>query len=85
MATAKKTTARKSTTRSTATVMRCKVSGGFHVQLKGENHPTYIGDGELVRADHKVVKAYPQMFEPADNFDRPEVEAATAAPGEKRG
>jgi len=43
------------------------------------------GNGELVRGNHPAVKANPDFFEDIENFDRPAVEAATAAPGEKRG
>jgi hypothetical protein len=47
-----------------------------------------VGAGELVRAGLKLLKRREELFEPVENFgrfDRPEVEQATAAPGEKRG
>ena len=37
-------------------------------------------DGELFPAGHKLVKAHPELFSPADA-----AEQATAAPGETRG
>ncbi len=50
---------------------------------------TAFRKGELVAADHPIVKKLPQHFEPVTIHhpapsDKP-VEAATAAPGEKRG
>jgi hypothetical protein len=59
---------------------RCKET--FHADT-----PRYAGtvmQGELVRGNHAAVKAFPQFFEPLDGIDRPDVESATAAPGEKR-
>jgi hypothetical protein len=43
--------------------------------------------GEIADADHPAVRKYPMYFEPmvARHQAKPEVEQATAAPGEKRG
>jgi hypothetical protein len=44
--------------------------------------------GENVHGDHEVLDKYPEYFEvvsPSARFQAPEVEQATAAPGEKRG
>ena len=40
--------------------------------------------GESIRASDPAVKKWPQFFGPAI-FNEPRIEAATAAPGEKRG
>lgn len=37
-----------------------------------------------VDADHELVRRYPERFAPVES-ERPEVEQATSAPGEKRG
>jgi hypothetical protein len=53
-----------------------------------EGEQLSVGARELVRAGHKLLKRREELFEPVENFgrfDRPEVEQATAAPGEKRG
>jgi hypothetical protein len=45
-----------------------------------------IRKGERVREGHDLLRAYPDKFQPLTiKFDVPEVEQATAAPGEKRG
>lgn len=46
--------------------------------------PVVVRRGELVPADHELVKANPAYFEPAEQHTRFTVEQATAAPGEKR-
>lgn len=44
-------------------------------------HPT-----EILSKDHPIVRAYPHFFRPVEGGrERPPVEQATAAPGEKRG
>ena len=61
---------------------RVSEPGGFHAA--GKDFEGSLKQGELVRGSHPAVKAYPQFFERMDDVDRPEVESATAAPGEKR-
>lgn len=59
-----------------------RVTETFHA-----DRPDYAGtmkQGDLVRGSHAAVKALPQFFERLDGVDRPDVESATAAPGEKR-
>lgn len=52
--------------------------------VKGE--PFVLAKGEILAADHPIVKGYPQFFGPLEpSRQRPAVEAATAAPGERRG
>jgi hypothetical protein len=84
MATAKKTTARRRSPqrRSSSDWYRVSEPGGFHADSKGFSGS--MKQGELVRGSHPAVKAYPQFFERMDDVDRPEVESATAAPGEQR-
>jgi len=62
---------------------RVSEPGGFHVAGK-DGATISMRQGELVRGSHPSVKAYPQYFERMDDTDRPDVEQATAAPGEKR-
>ena len=42
-----------------------------------------VSAGTRVRANHTLAKAYPDLFEPLE--PRPDIEQATASPGEKRG
>jgi len=59
---------------------------GFGTIFEGEQ--IHVAAGELVRAGHPILKRREDLFEPVENFGRfdvrPEVEQATAAPGEKR-
>jgi hypothetical protein len=47
----------------------------------------FIAAGDIYEADHPVVEQYPERFEPlkVHRVERPAIEQATAAPGEKRG
>lgn len=63
---------------------RVSEQGGFHVAGK-DGVTVSMKQGELVRGSHPLIKEYPQYFERLDDTDRPDVEQATAAPGEKRG
>lgn len=66
-------------------IMRCKAS--FSAQDKAGTVYTFH-TGELIDGSHPVLKekAWRELFEPIeDQFVRPEVETATASPGEKRG
>jgi hypothetical protein len=64
-----------------------KANQGFATDLDGE--PLFVQKGELVRDGHPLLKGREQLFDPADRLsrfdDRPDVEQATKAPGEKRG
>ena len=51
--------------------------------VDGEERLFRIGDP--VRASDPAVKKWPQFFGPIEYFNKPLVEQATAAPGEKRG
>jgi hypothetical protein len=58
----------------------------FACEVDGER--LFINQGERVRSGHPLLKNQGAYFEPADttvHFDMPDVEQATAAPGEKRG
>jgi hypothetical protein len=72
---------------------------GLHshdVYVATQTYTTMLPDGTPVivskgrdraRADHPLVTSNPQLWEPADlsvRFDTPDVEAATADPGERR-
>lgn len=62
-----------------------RANQGFATILDGEN--LFVQKGELVHHSHPLLKGRDEMFDPADDFgrfDRPEVEQATAAPGERR-
>lgn len=65
----------------TVTMYRANTSGS--VEVDGVEF-TFRKD-ELYAPDHQVVKACPLFFDPAEDAVRPAVEAATAAPGAKRG
>ncbi len=55
----------------------------FRANVNGFSEP--FEDGvTIVDADHPTVREYPDRFAPY-RAERPEVEEATAAPGEKRG
>jgi hypothetical protein len=60
---------------------------GFVTQFRGEQ--IGVAAGELVIAGHPLLKGRAELFEPATSLgrftERPEVEQATAEPGEKRG
>jgi hypothetical protein len=61
---------------------------GFTCELDGVE--VRVASGERVRAGHPLLRAYAEHFEAADShltYDHqpPEVEQATAAPGELRG
>ena len=47
-----------------------------------EGRELLVSAGTRVRAGHPLAKAHPDLFEPAE--PRPDIEQATAAPGEKR-
>ncbi len=56
---------------------------GFVGGLDGKD--IYIEKGDLVEADHPIVKKWPELFEaPLLRFPVRGIEQATAAPGEKR-
>lgn len=55
----------------------------FVTMLDGE--PTQVSAGDLVHPDHPILKGRAQLFKPAKNYIRFDVEQATAGPGEKRG
>lgn len=63
------------------TLYRCKVP--FSIDVDGV--PTTYRTGTLVYDDDPGFKASPGSFEEAADAVRPEVEQATAAPGEQRG
>jgi hypothetical protein len=46
--------------------------------------PFTANRGSIYAGDEKIVEEYPDFFRPVSR-NRPEVEQATAAPGEKRG
>jgi hypothetical protein len=62
------------------------------VRTPGSKYPTSIKKGERWWSDHPIVKEHPGVFaveDPGEVFPRgwndpPDVEQATAAPGEKR-
>jgi hypothetical protein len=54
----------------------------FVTQLEGEQ--VSVAAGDLVRAGHPLLKGREELFKPAKNWVRFDVEQATAAPGEKR-
>ena len=63
---------------------------GFATVFEGDN--LFVQKGEYVPAGHPLLKGREEMFDPAEGIgrfdeesDRPDVEQATAAPGEKRG
>ena len=60
-----------------------RANQGFSTMLDGE--PLFVAKGELVHKDHPLLKGRSDLFEPAENFGRFDIEQATAAPGEKRG
>jgi hypothetical protein len=52
-----------------------------------DGEPVFINKDERVRAGHPVLRSNPDNFKPIDvdsRWDIPEVEQATAAPGEMR-
>lgn len=61
-------------------------TASFACEIDGDK--LFINKGERVRAGHPLLKAQGGFFEPVDtsvHYDIPDVEQATAAPGEKRG
>lgn len=54
----------------------------FVTMLEGEQ--TSVAAGDLVRAGHPLLKGREDLFKPAENWIRFDVEQATATPGEKR-
>jgi hypothetical protein len=63
-----------------------KAKEGFAAMQDGEL--VHVAAGEIVRAGNPIMKHRESLFAPVDDFgrfDRPDVEQATAAPGEKRG
>lgn len=58
----------------------------FSCELDGA--PIVVNKGERVRTGHPLLRSQGGFFEPVDSsvhYDLPDVEQATAAPGEKRG
>lgn len=56
---------------------------GFVGEVDGQTVNVYKGD--LVEADHPIVKKWPDLFSPPRfKFPMPVTEQATARPGEKR-
>lgn len=52
----------------------------------GDYPNMFVKDQTRVREGHPVLIQFPHMFREADaHYEWPEVEAATAAPGERRG
>jgi hypothetical protein len=48
--------------------------------------PFVLSPNEIFAGDHELVRNYPHLFRPVEaRRSRPEVEQATAAPGERRG
>jgi hypothetical protein len=63
-----------------------RANQGFATVFDGEN--VFVQKGELVSADHPLLKGREGLFDHVTSFgrfDTSEVEQATAAPGEKRG
>ena len=60
-----------------------KANQGFATILDGEN--VFVQKGELVRDGHPLLEGREELFDPAENFGRFDVEEATAKPGAKRG
>jgi len=50
-----------------------------------DDEPLFVQKGELVHKSHPLLKGREELFEPADELTRFDVEQATSAPGEKRG
>lgn len=55
----------------------------FVTTLDGEIQQ--VSKGDLVHPEHPLLKGRAELFEPATNYVRFDVEQATSAPGEKRG
>lgn len=60
-----------------------KAKESFVTHIDGEQISVVRGD--LVRAGHAMLKGREDLFEPATDYIRFDVEQATAAPGERRG
>ena len=56
---------------------------GFAANVDGEL--VFVAAGELFRAGHSIMKRRESLFAPVTDLGRPDIEQATAAPGEKRG
>jgi len=50
-----------------------------------DGEPFVVNPREIFRADHPLVRAYPHLFRPLCESQRPDIVQMTAAPGEKRG
>jgi hypothetical protein len=61
-----------------------RATQGFSITLD-DGQQVWVKEGELVHKDHELIKRAKDLFVPAENFGRFDVEQATAAPGEKRG
>lgn len=59
-----------------------RANQGFATVLDGEQ--IFVAKGELVHKNHAILKGRKEMFDPAENFGRFDIEAASAAPGETR-
>lgn len=62
-------------------------SASVSVRVPGETYPVPVRRGEVWYAEDPFVKAHPDLFSddpPRARGSEPEVEQATAAPGEKR-
>jgi hypothetical protein len=58
----------------------------FTCEVAGQRYD--LRKGDLIEADHPIAEGWPDFFGPLVYrypMDRPRVEQATAAPGEKRG
>lgn len=56
----------------------------FSGQRGKENTVVVVHKGDFLPDDAEAVKLFPEFFETIEEFVRPQVEQATAAPGEKR-
>lgn len=60
-----------------------RANQGFSITLS-DGELVFVQKGEIVHKDHELIKRCKDHFEPAVNFGRFDIEAATAAPGETR-
>lgn len=70
------------TKRAASGIVQATTSGAWQDPKTNESHS--IRKGETYESSHPVVKAIPDWFEPVERRFEPEVEQATASPGEKR-
>jgi hypothetical protein len=76
----------KTRTRKPKAVEHVEAIQPFSTEDDGEGNPCVVGRGEIRLTTDPLVKRYPDNFRPLrGDRARPAVEAATAAPGEKRG